>query len=93
MRAYLQILSTGTADCPPSVILHFDQKRYMINCGEGIQRLCTENKVRLSKLQTLMFTRTHWDCTGGLPGNSFFYPKSEKKPLQEGGGEKCQSNL
>ncbi|KAF9338391.1 Zinc phosphodiesterase ELAC protein 2 [Podila minutissima] len=68
MRAYLQVLSTGTADCPPSVILHFDQKRYMINCGEGIQRLCTENKVRLTKLQTLMLTRTHWDCTGGLPG-------------------------
>ncbi|KFH66572.1 hypothetical protein MVEG_07097 [Podila verticillata NRRL 6337] len=68
MRAYLQVVSTGTADCPPSVILHFDQKRYMINCGEGIQRLCTENKVRLAKLQTLMFTRTHWDCTGGLPG-------------------------
>ncbi|KAG0341979.1 tRNAse Z trz4, mitochondrial, partial [Podila humilis] len=57
----------GTPDCPPSVLLHFDQKRYMINCGEGVQRLCTEQKVRCTKLQTLLFTRTNWDCTGGLP--------------------------
>ncbi|KAF9276888.1 hypothetical protein BGZ68_009684 [Mortierella alpina] len=68
MKAYLQILSTGTADCPPSVILHFDSQRYMINCGEGTQRLCMESKLRFSKLKTILFTRTHWDCIGGVPG-------------------------
>ncbi|KAK3842743.1 MAG: beta-lactamase-like protein [Linnemannia gamsii] len=68
MKAYLQVLSTGTADCPPSVILHFDSQRYMINCGEGTQRLCMEQKVRFSKLKTILFTRTHWDCIGGAPG-------------------------
>ncbi|KAG0069504.1 Zinc phosphodiesterase ELAC protein 2 [Linnemannia elongata] len=68
MKAYLQVLSTGTADCPPSVILHFDSQRYMINCGEGTQRLCMQQKVRFSKLKTILFTRTHWDCIGGTPG-------------------------
>ncbi|KAF9909274.1 Zinc phosphodiesterase ELAC protein 2 [Linnemannia zychae] len=68
MKAYLQVLSTGTADCPPSIILHFDSQRYMINCGEGTQRLCMEQKVRFSKLKTILFTRTHWDCIGGAPG-------------------------
>ncbi|KAK3815639.1 MAG: beta-lactamase-like protein [Linnemannia elongata] len=68
MKAYLQVLSTGTADCPPSVILHFDSQRYMINCGEGTQRLCMQQKVRFSKLKTILFTRTHWDCIGGAPG-------------------------
>ncbi|KAF9340904.1 Zinc phosphodiesterase ELAC protein 2, partial [Linnemannia elongata] len=67
MKAYLQVLSTGTADCPPSVILHFDSQRYMINCGEGTQRLCMQQKVRFSKLKTILFTRTHWDCIGGTP--------------------------
>ncbi|KAG0367805.1 hypothetical protein BGZ54_003219 [Gamsiella multidivaricata] len=68
MRAYLQVLSTGTADCPSSVILHFDAQRYMINCGEGTQRLCMESKFRFSKIKTIFFTRTHWDCIGGAPG-------------------------
>ncbi|KAF9974037.1 Zinc phosphodiesterase ELAC protein 2 [Actinomortierella ambigua] len=68
MKAYLQILSNGTADCSPSIILHFDSQRYMINCGEGTQRLCMESKLRFSKLKTIFFTRTHWDCAGGVPG-------------------------
>ncbi|KAG0050666.1 Zinc phosphodiesterase ELAC protein 2 [Gryganskiella cystojenkinii] len=68
MKAYLQILSTGTADCPPSIVLHFDSQRYMINCGEGIQRLCLESKFRYGKLKTILLTRNHWDCFGGLPG-------------------------
>ncbi|KAG0093768.1 Zinc phosphodiesterase ELAC protein 2 [Podila epicladia] len=93
MRAYLQVLSTGTADCPPSVILHFDQKRYMINCGEGIQRLCTENKVRLTKLQTLMFTRTHWDCTGGLPGMVFLMCDLRMRHITVMGPQNLTHNL
>ncbi|KAG0029084.1 Zinc phosphodiesterase ELAC protein 2 [Podila clonocystis] len=93
MRAYLQVLSTGTADCPPSVILHFDQKRYMINCGEGIQRLCTENKVRLTKLQTLMLTRTHWDCTGGLPGMVFLMCDLRMRHITVMGPQNLTHNL
>ncbi|KAG0231928.1 Zinc phosphodiesterase ELAC protein 2 [Actinomortierella wolfii] len=68
MKAYLQILSNGTVDCRPSLILHFDSQRYMINCSEGTQRLCMESKMRFSKLKTIFFTRTHWDCAGGVPG-------------------------
>ncbi|KAI8599324.1 beta-lactamase-like protein [Dissophora ornata] len=68
MKAYLQILSTGTEDCSPSVVLHFDSQRYMINCGEGTQRLCLESRFRFAKTKTILFTRTHWDCIGGAPG-------------------------
>ncbi|KAI1295847.1 hypothetical protein EDD11_007705 [Mortierella claussenii] len=68
MKAYLQILSTGTADCSPSVVLHFDNHRYLVNCGEGTQRLCMESRFRFAKLKTILFTRTHWDCLGGAPG-------------------------
>ncbi|KAF9915565.1 hypothetical protein BX616_005853 [Lobosporangium transversale] len=68
MKAHLQILSTGTPDCLPSVILHFDTQRYLINCGEGTQRLCLESRFRFSKIKTIFFTRTHWDCLGGTPG-------------------------
>ncbi|GJJ73180.1 ribonuclease Z [Entomortierella parvispora] len=68
MKGYIQILSAGTADCPPSVVIHFDSQRYLINCGEGTQRLCIESKMRFSKLKTVLLTRTHWDVMGGLPG-------------------------
>ncbi|KAG0290120.1 hypothetical protein BGZ98_003586, partial [Dissophora globulifera] len=68
MKAQLQILSAGTADCPPSVVVSFDGQRYLINCGEGTQRLCMETRFRFSKIKTLLFTRTHWDCMGGAPG-------------------------
>ncbi|KAG0335250.1 hypothetical protein BG004_000073 [Podila humilis] len=40
----------------------------MINCGEGTQRLCMESKMRFSKLKTILLTRNHWDCIGGVPG-------------------------
>lgn len=72
MKGYIQILSAGTADCPPSVVFHFDSQRYLINCGEGTQRLCIESKMRFSKLRTVLLTRTHWDVMGGLPGIFFF---------------------
>ncbi|KAF9936074.1 Zinc phosphodiesterase ELAC protein 2 [Modicella reniformis] len=68
MRAYVQILSTGTGDCPPSVAIHFDTQRYLINCGEGTQRLSLQNRFRFIKVKTILFTRTHWDCMGGAPG-------------------------
>ncbi|KAF9585055.1 Zinc phosphodiesterase ELAC protein 2 [Lunasporangiospora selenospora] len=68
MKGYLQILSTGTTDCSPSVLIQLDNHKYMINCGEGTQRLCMQSKAKFSKLKAIMLTRTHWDAMGGLPG-------------------------
>ncbi|KAK3824590.1 MAG: beta-lactamase-like protein [Benniella sp.] len=68
MKAHIQILSTGTVDCPASIAIHFDSQRYLINCGEGTQRLGLQSRFRLIKIKTMLFTRTHWDCMGGAPG-------------------------
>ena len=91
MKAYLQILSTGTADCPPSIVLHFDSQRYMINCGEGIQRLCLESKFRYGKLKTVLLTRNHWDCFGGLPGKYtlFFSIRVDKNNSNTNNKKNC----
>ena len=70
---YLQVLSAGSSDAPPGLLLfcelHGDRCAYLINCGEGTQRFCTEHKLRLAgKLRRALFTRMTWDELGGLPG-------------------------
>ncbi|KAG1335050.1 tRNAse Z TRZ4, mitochondrial [Cocos nucifera] len=49
---YVQILGTGmdTQDTSPSVLLFFDKQRFIFNAGEGLQRFCTEHKIKLSKI-------------------------------------------
>ncbi|CAG8472470.1 9675_t:CDS:10 [Ambispora leptoticha] len=71
MKSYIQILGCATPDTTPSVLVHFDTRaaqRYLFNCGEGTQRVCLENKVRLPKLQNIFTTRVVWETLGGLPG-------------------------
>ena len=69
---YLQVLSAGSSDAPPGLLLFCERNEacgYLINCGEGTQRFCTEHKVRLAgKLRRALFTRMTWEEVGGLPG-------------------------
>ncbi|CAI7832303.1 unnamed protein product [Closterium sp. NIES-53] len=50
--AYLQVLGTGmdTGDTSPCVLLFFERLRLVFNAGEGLQRLCIEHRIRLSKV-------------------------------------------
>ncbi|KAF9999725.1 Zinc phosphodiesterase ELAC protein 2 [Entomortierella chlamydospora] len=87
MKAYIQILSTGTEDCSPSVAFHIDSQRYLVNCGEGTQRLCLESKFRLSKLKTMFFTRVNWETFGGAPGMLLTLSAGEVDRIKLLGGE------
>lgn len=42
--------------------------RYLFNCGDGTQRLCMENKVKLSKLSGIFFSSLSPKKIGGFPG-------------------------
>ncbi|KAF3450715.1 hypothetical protein FNV43_RR06804 [Rhamnella rubrinervis] len=68
--AYVQILGTGmdTQDTSPSVLLFFDKQRFIFNAGEGLQRFCTEHKIKLSKIDHIFLTRVCSETAGGLPG-------------------------
>lgn len=70
MKAYLQVIGGVNNERAPSVVLHYDNQRYMFNCGEGTQRLCVENKLKLAKMKNIFLSRVNWDCVGGLPGMS-----------------------
>lgn len=67
---YVQILGTGmdTQDTSPSVLLFFDKQRFIFNAGEGLQRFCTEHKVKLSKIDHIFLSRVCSETAGGLPG-------------------------
>eukprot|EP00794_Sanderia_malayensis_P008752 gene8751-9687_t len=69
-KVFLQVLGCGIEDATPSLFLFTDSKRYMFNCGEGVQRMCTESKVRLGKLNNIFFTQNKWTHLGGFLGMS-----------------------
>ncbi|CAK7325117.1 unnamed protein product [Dovyalis caffra] len=68
--AYVQILGTGmdTHDTLPSVLLFFDNQRFIFNVGEGLQRFCAEHKIKLSKIDYVCLSRACSETAGGLPG-------------------------
>ncbi|KAK9821939.1 hypothetical protein WJX81_005595 [Elliptochloris bilobata] len=68
--SYVQVLGLGTdtGDTTPSVLLFFDQERYLFNAGEGFQRYANEHGVKLNRLSGVLMTRVSTDASGGLPG-------------------------
>lgn len=71
MHSYVQVVSTPTADTPGAcLLLHFDNRRYLFGrLAEGTQRLMTQRKVSLAKINDIFLTGTiDWQCTGGLFG-------------------------
>ena len=42
--------------------------RYIFNCGEGLQRLFTQWKVKFGKIDMFFLTRYQWSHVGGFPG-------------------------
>lgn len=68
MHSHLQLLGAGSRDGGGSILLFFDERRYLFNCGEGTQRFCGQHQIRLSKLAAVFLTRLEWDHVGGLPG-------------------------
>ena len=73
MKAFIQILGTHTSDSNPFFLLHFDDKRYLFNCGEGSQRFSVQHKVRLKAVTDVFINRTDWDVLGGLPGELILF--------------------
>lgn len=71
MLTYVQITSVPTADTPgASVLLHFDDRRYAFGrIAEGTQRVFTQRKIGMAKLDELFISGpVNWSSTGGLLG-------------------------
>lgn len=68
MKAYIQVIGQHSPEGPPSLIVHYDNQRYLFNCREGTQRLCVQEKAKLAKTSNVFLSRLSWDCIGGLTG-------------------------
>jgi len=87
MTSYLQVLGAAGPDSPPSLLLFFDNSRYLINAPEGTQRLATQHQIRLSKLHHVLLTRSSTLTLGGLPGLAITLADLGVKRLTVSGGE------
>ena len=70
-KSYIQVLGAGTPDGGCSLLLFFDDRRYLFSCAPGTQRFCTQHHIRLSKLNAIFLPRLEWSHAGGLPGKIF----------------------
>ena len=65
MRYSFQILTVDTFDTKPSILISFDSRKYLFNCGEGTQRFCYEHGVKFSKMSNIFLSRANWESYGG----------------------------
>lgn len=68
MLAFVEVIGSGSYDCSSSVQLFFDDGRYIFECGDGTQRLCTEYGMKLSKLRGIYLSTMTAPSVGGLFG-------------------------
>ncbi|XP_041363952.1 zinc phosphodiesterase ELAC protein 2-like [Gigantopelta aegis] len=64
----VQVIGSGGRGTPQSVVIGTDHSNYLFNSGEGVQRISSEHKVRLSKVENIFFTHKSWKNIGGLLG-------------------------
>jgi ribonuclease Z len=71
MKPYVQVLGAGSRECASHSLYYFlEQHRILFNVSEGLQRLATQHRLKLSpnKMSAVFLTRLDWECFGGLPG-------------------------
>jgi len=68
MSFFVEVLCTESIDSAACIIVGTDSYRFIFNCGEGVQRLCVEHKVRLGKIAAVLVTDFKPQNCFGLPG-------------------------
>ncbi|WIA11634.1 hypothetical protein OEZ85_011737 [Tetradesmus obliquus] len=66
--SHLQVFNVDNSTASPSVLLVLDNKRYLFNAGEGIQRHFIEYKQKMRQITSVLATRVSTDTLAGLPG-------------------------
>ena len=65
-RYTLSLLSTHSTDSSPSLLVTFDNHRYLFNTPESISRVCVQNKIGMKKIGQAFLGRL--EESTGLPG-------------------------
>ena len=69
----IQVLGSGSHGGPASLLLHTDNRKYLFNIGEGIQRVTNQLSIgkafaQLDELEHVFITCKTWKHVGGLLG-------------------------
>ncbi|BFZ56165.1 hypothetical protein PYCC9005_003207 [Savitreella phatthalungensis] len=69
MRNQWNVATVPAADASslPALVLSFDDRKYLFNCGEGTQRQLLSQGIAMRKIQNI-FMSWGWDSHSGLPG-------------------------
>jgi ribonuclease Z len=71
-RAHNRHSEVDLTSSPPSLFLFSSFiPRFLFDAGEGVQRLCIEHRVRLSKMEGVFLTWLSQETVAGLPGEIF----------------------
>ena len=65
-QSYLTILSNGYMNTPKTCLFRNGSTGYLINCGEGTQRLAMKAHQKGCYIKHLLITKFDWSCIGGL---------------------------
>nr|XP_056722912.1 zinc phosphodiesterase ELAC protein 2 [Euleptes europaea] len=65
---FVQVAAAGTRDAGAALYVFSEFNRYLFNCGEGVQRLMQEHKLKVARLDNIFLTRMNWANVGGLSG-------------------------
>jgi ribonuclease Z len=62
------VLSTISADSQPSLMINFDNAKYMVNAGENAVRAMCHSHTNRKRVQAVCLTRLTLERAGGLNG-------------------------
>ncbi|KAA0192321.1 hypothetical protein FBUS_08595 [Fasciolopsis buskii] len=87
------VVGNGRPGTPKSLLLDSGTTRYLINCGEGTQKILTEHKSKAARIQHVFFTQMSWDNVSGLLGVALTARTAGVKRLTVHGPPKIVSTL
>lgn len=68
--ADIQILGSFKQGFIPSLLVNSEGYTYLFDCGGGTQRLCHNNKIKLSNIDNVFITNSNWSALAGVYGLS-----------------------
>ncbi|KAI2811521.1 Zinc phosphodiesterase ELAC protein 2 [Blomia tropicalis] len=64
----LSILGNGANANPVAIAVSNDRETFLINCGEGVQRLLFEHKIKIGKIKHVLFSNVKHEAFSGFFG-------------------------
>jgi hypothetical protein len=64
------VLASATSDTDPTLLINFDNAKYVFNVTEGFSRTCIQRKVTTNKLRSVFLSRYSTEACNGMPGRS-----------------------